>query len=352
MPNPSFEETNLPVENFDQTLNPIYYLKYWWKPTSGTTDYYYKSDSVDVFTAPSHYSEGLPAKDGGAYTGMFVHVRRGVYLEYLQTKLIEPLKRDQKYCVKMYVSLSSVMGYATDGIGIYFGQNEICKMGFRDFRLNFEPQILNEPGKILDKVSQWVPVFGVFTATGGEQYLIIGNFLKRNQYKIKKTKSYVPFRRDEKNSYYYIDDVSVVPINNESECNCTDSKKHLIAEEIKPNVYKNKVESYQVNFEFDKTELLPEANKVLDDVAETLKRDKNIKIILTGHTDSLGNTRYNQNLSLRRANVVKNYLLEKGIEQERIQSILGYGSIKPVNENTTEEEKFKNRRVEIIFIKE
>jgi OOP family OmpA-OmpF porin len=69
-------------------------------------------------------------------------------------------------------------------------------------------------------------------------------------------------------------------------------------------------------------------------------------IIAVGHTDSIGGDAYNQKLSVRRADAVKNYLVDKGIEKNRVYTE-GKGEKQPVADNKTAEGRAKNRRVEI-----
>jgi len=69
-------------------------------------------------------------------------------------------------------------------------------------------------------------------------------------------------------------------------------------------------------------------------------------IIAVGHTDSVGTDAYNQKLSVRRAEAVKNYLTGKGIEKNRVYTE-GKGEKQPVADNKTSEGRAKNRRVEI-----
>lgn len=87
----------------------------------------------------------------------------------------------------------------------------------------------------------------------------------------------------------------------------------------------------------------------LDKMAELLKNAPQIKIEIGGHTDNIGDTRLNLALSENRARVVFNYFVSKGIKEERLQ-YKGYGSNKPLLPNDSEENKKKNRRVELTIL--
>jgi OOP family OmpA-OmpF porin len=101
-----------------------------------------------------------------------------------------------------------------------------------------------------------------------------------------------------------------------------------------------------VLFDFDKTAIKPEGQKILDRLVAFLKENPDKKVDLEGHTDSIGSEKYNQGLSERRAASVKTYLAKKGIDAARIAA-RGFGETKPIAENKTEEGRAKNRRVEI-----
>jgi outer membrane protein OmpA-like peptidoglycan-associated protein len=71
----------------------------------------------------------------------------------------------------------------------------------------------------------------------------------------------------------------------------------------------------------------------------------NVNVVITGHTDNVGSEKYNQNLSLRRAQSVKNWLVSKGIESNRMRTV-GRGKLEPIASNDTEEGRLENRRIE------
>jgi len=102
-------------------------------------------------------------------------------------------------------------------------------------------------------------------------------------------------------------------------------------------------------FDFDKSVIKPEAKAKLDDLVSKLAGVNLEVIVAVGHTDSIGTDAYNMGLSARRANAVKQYLVSKGIEANRIYTE-GKGESQPVADNRTAEGRAKNRRVEIEVI--
>jgi OOP family OmpA-OmpF porin len=101
-----------------------------------------------------------------------------------------------------------------------------------------------------------------------------------------------------------------------------------------------------VLFDFDKSTIKPEAAAILDRLVVFMNENKDKRVNLSGHTDSIGTDAYNQKLSERRAASVKNYLTKKGVDTSRISS-QGFGETKPIADNKTKEGRAKNRRVEI-----
>ncbi len=99
-----------------------------------------------------------------------------------------------------------------------------------------------------------------------------------------------------------------------------------------------------VNFAFDKSDLLPESYPVLDKAVKLLNDKPDVKVEIEGYTDYIGTATYNQELSVDRANIVKSYLVSKGIAADRLTTV-GYGKGNPVANNDTEEGRALNRRI-------
>ncbi len=101
-----------------------------------------------------------------------------------------------------------------------------------------------------------------------------------------------------------------------------------------------------VHFESGKAELRKSSYQRLDELVGYLKDKPSVKIEIAGHTDNVGSKEDNRQLSQERAKVVKNYLLENGIDEKRLRA-KGYGESEPIATNDTPEGRQKNRRTEV-----
>jgi outer membrane protein OmpA-like peptidoglycan-associated protein len=105
----------------------------------------------------------------------------------------------------------------------------------------------------------------------------------------------------------------------------------------------------QVLFDFNKSEIRPSSYFVIDRVFEKLQKDNLAYVVIDGNTDKIGTDEYNQKLSERRAAAVKAYLMNKGIDENRIRN-RGNGEREPVAPNETAEGRSRNRRAELLIM--
>jgi OmpA-OmpF porin, OOP family len=120
------------------------------------------------------------------------------------------------------------------------------------------------------------------------------------------------------------------------------------------NEYSNEItsevssKSYQIQFETGSSNLKPESYRLLNEIMSSAIVAEGLKIGVYGHTDNLGGNQANIKLSQDRANSVKSYLISKGIPTQRIEA-KGFGSDVPITDNSTNEGRANNRRVQIVL---
>ena len=100
-----------------------------------------------------------------------------------------------------------------------------------------------------------------------------------------------------------------------------------------------------IHFEYGKDNLTPSSFPTLDRLASIANRCNDIRLIVEGHTDSIGQRADNEDLSLRRAASVINYLVSAGVPRDKLDAV-GFGEEKPVAPNNSDENRAKNRRIE------
>jgi outer membrane protein OmpA-like peptidoglycan-associated protein len=101
-----------------------------------------------------------------------------------------------------------------------------------------------------------------------------------------------------------------------------------------------------VTFDFDSSAIRPDSRPVLEEAAALLKQNPGVQVQVQGFTDAIGSPAYNQALSLRRAEAVYRYLVNLGVDPQRL-TVEGFGASHPVADNDTEAGRAQNRRVEL-----
>ncbi len=341
--NPSFEERTRCPNNFSANSRD-FNLPGWKSANTGTPDYFNQCSWGDC-DVPFNWAGESNAHSGVAYAGVYVWSRPNSkprsYREYIQGELQKPLSKDKLYRIEFYFKLASYSVYSADRIGLLLSDSSIFVVN--DQVINRKPPlswILNEP----ISSGAWELATLDYRATGGERFVIIGNFYDNltTQFaslEIRKGKS--PMLNG--SAYFYIDDVAVIPLDlPEPEPLVWSDGKEIKPEEI--YVLKN------IQFEFDKFVLLPVSFPELDKLVRILSEKPQWTAELTGHTDDIGSEEYNLELSRNRAKSVAQYLASKGIAQERLTA-QGFGKQRPLTPLKDEEARMLNRRVEVRFLK-
>lgn len=214
--NPDFEEYEKCPQSYSPMDRTHRLVPGWGYPTIGAPDYFHVCGRNEAHV-PENFAGVSEPRKGKAYAGIYVTGDDVNYREYLQGKLKQPLQAGKKYCVRYSYKLASYSNYACDQLGVYFVNKEIRNDKTDALRLN--PHIKNSEGYLLDNIDAWEEVCEIYTAKGGEQYIIIGNFkdyehtnyiaIDRNQLK-----------EDKPQAYYYIDDVYVICLDDCIDCPC------------------------------------------------------------------------------------------------------------------------------------
>lgn len=359
IPDPSFENYSKKKRFAIETKH----FKYWETPNNSSPDIFCPYNKSPSFQYNNKFWSGphFP-KTGETYFGIELFgYKDAEYREYINTPLRENLLRGHIYCFSMYISLAKICKSACDGIDIYVSSEKIESDKRNLFDYKIKPT-LTKLGGITTETDNWVLVCSSFIAKGGEKYLYIGNFKddKNTTLKIvKKRKMDYESDVNYQYSYYYLDDVSLVEISNEGNCNCSNKEELLSFADTAKSIDNSKIPLIPAGVSFvipnlyfatNEWEILPKSFNNLDSLYSVLFENSNINILITGHTDDVGKEDWNLKLSENRAKAVADYLIKKGISAERI-AFEGKGSTYPIASNETEKGREMNRRVEIMIRK-
>jgi peptidoglycan-associated lipoprotein len=102
-----------------------------------------------------------------------------------------------------------------------------------------------------------------------------------------------------------------------------------------------------VYFDFDRYTLRPEATRILDEAVTALRETPTLRVEIEGHTCNIGTAEYNLALGNRRATAVKDYLVSRGITEDRLRTV-SYGEERPKYDNAREETRRLNRRAALV----
>ena len=381
LPNPSFEDVNV-CHKYEEECSP----KAWrntllknfaYREYIGETSNRYKIGVKQHIIVPP---------DGSRYVAVRVFNKIGKDdRTFIQAPLLCELVAGQTYEISFQYYVTT---YVVEELEIALVDTlQVFKKNTKVFEI--EPQIhFNFDKKV--KPKKWHRLTTTFVATGIEQGLIIGNFNTDEN-----TVLTPIIRRKEKNlpkrAHYILDDFSLMAVDSFHKSDCdldknrkfiyADSIRHIIYEKIKtiadievpiipvevveeieleaPEIEEEKTsliigqqevsikEDFvfsNITFENNKAILKSVAFRPLEDIAQFLMMHREYQLQITGHTDEIGSTAFNQRLSNQRAQAVANFLIQKGIAHNRL-IVIGKGELAPLATNETKAGRELNRRV-------
>lgn len=181
---------------------------------------------------------------------------------------------------------------------------------------------------------------------------IDGKILERYQ---TKEDGYYEFKIDCEKTYTILAEKPIYrPDNIEFETSAINQEETEIDLSLKPLIIDNEIVINPIFFDFDKSNIRPDAAYELENIVAVMREHPKMVIKIESHTDSRGNDSYNMKLSDRRAKSTRDYLFSRGIAKDRIQSAIGYGESQILNRckngvKCTDEEHEENRRSKFII---
>lgn len=204
IPNCSFENFSACPTNFSQ----INHCEDWYSPGEGTPDYCNACSTSDLCCVPNNLWGNQMAYDSGGYTHIICYYPLQNRVEYLQVELACSLLSEVSYNVSFMVSCSDRSRYAIDGMGLQFSADSLLQNGTNFISLQGYPDISNTPGSILKNKTSWMEISGVYTSTGDEKFITIGNFIDNTNLQ---THTFPPSSNELLLASYYIDYISITP---------------------------------------------------------------------------------------------------------------------------------------------
>ena len=239
-------------------------MRPWESPSYGTPDPY-----DTCANAPFNILGYETPHSGKGYVGILMYDLLEER-EYLQVELDSSLVFNKNYCVSFYVSLADSVKFGNNNIGMYFSNSHIYSASSNP--LSYMPQI-NDTNVISDKVG-WTNITGNYHATGGERYIIIGNFFSNL------LTSTVSLSGHYQYSYYFIDDISVV--------DCTGEGVNEVTHEEKINIYPNPSEGvFNVSIAGVKIKEIRVFNVLGCEILKQVQNDQNTTIDMSNEAKGM-----------------------------------------------------------------
>ena len=352
--NPSFEETVGKIKR----NGAITVAVGWMSPTKAAADLF--SEKVkNGYGTPTNTVGVEDPQDGTNYAGFRAFSYNDKEARnYISSKLKYTMKKDQKYCVTFYVNLAEGSKYAANNIGVNFSKKQYNISEAKSILT--ETHVMDKDNEVINGLFGWDQICGVYRAKGGEKFITLGNFQSNgstvNQ-RMKKPKNFSG--TSVVSAYYYIDNISVVAIDDESQCKCEADERRPETKfiyEVAP-VNPEGMDPMQIAkfttlyFGYGDADISSNSEAHLKIILNTLLENNNLKVKITSHLDEdeAGDANLTT-LPEDRNEAVKVYLMSQGINYTRVVTETKKDT-EPADHSGTDLAKAKNRRVTFTFTK-
>lgn len=329
VPNPSFENVKTEIKGFSTSSDNFHSKIHDW----------FSINEASPNIWPSLFNDGhmlAPKALSGDYMGSVQAVYGSVNRingmgSYLCATLDEMLTPNKTYYVEYGIRRAKFIDHRINEnenmnplFGILFFKDTLKTDRWK--MIEAQPQI---KGSIISKITdkQWFIVGQYFTPQNSYNKMCLGQFWDQN------------YQYDLMTQQYLIDDVVVKEL-----------RDFDLLDKNAPLVIGNIIPLNNVEFVSGKTELAENQSiNVLNQLVSFLNKNHHIRVRINGHTDNVGSKESNLSLSQNRAQYIADYLIESGVDKNRV-GWQGFADEKPIADNTTEEGRAKNRRVEFEII--
>lgn len=351
--NPSFERT----EGRIKREGAIAVAVGWMSPTKASADLF--SASVrDGYGTPNNNLGTEDPQDGENYVG----IRAFSYNDkearnYVSSKLKVTMTKDQKYCVKFYVNLAEASKYASNNIGVNFSKKQYNISEAKSIMTT--ASVMHKDNPVFSGLFGWDEICGVYKAEGGEKFITIGNFASNGETENTRLKKAPNFAgASVVSAYYFLDNISVVPISDESQCDCQADKRkpetNFIYEVAPMNIEgmapADVASRTSIYYGYGDASISANSKAHLKNMLTMLLENNRSKIMITSHLDENENEDPElKDLGTKRTEAIKLYFMENGVNYTRILTE-DKKDTDPADKSGTDLAKAKNRRVTFTYI--
>ncbi len=330
----------------------------WISPSEENQADIYVPGNKKGYAMPVNNKGYMDAEAGDNYAGFRAFsYREKLPRTYLQVKLNKGLIAGKKYCVKFNIALSKTSKYASNNIGMDISIKKRKEAQISSYSI--QPQIQQASNKIFDDRHSWQTICGVFTATGSERYITIGNFVdsdemvvKKDFLKLRKLTEFKQMQVEE--AYYYVDEVSVINLDEVDVCACNSNDdggnqmKVVYSTSTSDGMDLDDAALLALKIVyFNKNMITPNSGSMVRELIDYLKENPELNIEIIGHMDKVEEKDNLKDLSQERAKGIYDYLIKNGISADRL-SYKGLKSSDPADESGTHESLARNRRVNFV----